>query len=62
MTFQMVSASSITIYDALATVIGIQSTNTRSKTVVFSFSNPIVLACFIISALCLAVNEGDGGI
>ncbi len=60
MTFQIVSASLMNICDALAVAIGIQSTKTRIKTVVFSFSNPIVLACFIIPALSLAVYEGDG--
>ena len=60
MTFQMVSASSINICDALAVVSGIQSIKARIKAVVFSFSNPVVLACFVIPTLCLAVYEDDG--
>ena len=52
-TFQIVSASSINICDALAVVSGIQSNKARIKAVVFSFSNPIVLVCFVISALSM---------
>jgi hypothetical protein len=47
-TFQMVSASSMNICDALAAVSGIPSNNARIKAVVFSFSNPVVLVQFWI--------------